>query len=157
MNYLFLHMSYFLFLQEECRVVLISINRGKAEEPYHNSGFQLLRVILKPLNSTISFTFSIWKTWEIFLRHYYLGTLEKSYSRPCWGQVCPGKAEQQPLQLQVGMMGEAVQALSSHHLPSGLLASSAHTLSPSGHEIIPMFCYRISHSLLIKPRLSAAL
>ena len=43
-----------------------------------------------------------------------------------------------------------------HHLLPGLLTSSAHILLPSSHEVTPLFCYRISHFLLIKPRLSAA-
>ena len=73
----------------------------------------------------------------MFLRYFYLGVLEESYSRLRWGQVCPGKAEQHPLQLQVEMTGEAVQALSSHHLLPGLLARSAHILSPSCHESPP--------------------
>ena len=41
----------------------------------------------------------------MFLRYFYLGVLEESYSRLRWGQVCPGKAEQHPLQLQVEMTG----------------------------------------------------
>lgn len=65
----FAYVLFHLATRRLCRVVLIFINRVKAEEPYYNSALESLQVILRSLISTVSFCFDYWKIWHKYRDH----------------------------------------------------------------------------------------